>query len=74
MRSKGISRSVAAALGIDREGDAEAAKQLLGRRLLGDKGFDGQVVEQTGKGCVGGADLARLVAHLVKKLAGRRLG
>ena len=63
-----------ATLGIDREGDAEPAKQLLGRRLLDDEGFDGQVVEETGKGRVGGPDLARLVAHLVKKLAGRRFG
>ena len=63
-----------ATLGIDRKGDPEAAKQLLGRRLLDDEGFDGQVVEETGKGRVGGTDLARLVAHLVKKLAGRRFG
>ena len=34
-----------AALGIDREGDAEPAEKLLGGGLLGDQGFDRKIVK-----------------------------
>ena len=46
-----------AAFGIDGEGDAEPAKQLLGRVLLGDERFDREIVEQAGKRGVSGLTL-----------------
>ena len=60
-----------AAFAIDREGDAEPAEQLLGRRLLGDQGLDGEIVEQLGEVGIGGSHRAVGLAHLIKKSAGR---
>ena len=59
-----------AAFGIDREGDAEPAEQLLRRRLLCHQGLDGEIVEQLGKVGVGRSHRAVGLAHLIKKSAG----
>ena len=60
-----------AAFAIDREGDAEPAEQLLGRRLLGHQRLDGEIVEQLGEVGIGGSHRAVGLAHLIKKSAGR---
>ena len=59
-----------AAVGIDGEGDAEAAEQLLGGDLLGDERFDRETVEQPGKIGIGGPHLAVRASHLIEKSAG----
>ena len=59
MRSKGISRSV------------EPPEQLLGGDLLGDQGFDGEIVKQPGEVGIGGPHVAVGAAHFIKKSAGR---
>ena len=59
-----------AAVGIDGEGDAEAAKQLLRRDLLGDERFDREAVEQPGKVGISEPHPAVGSAHLIEKSAG----
>ena len=59
-----------AAFGIDREGDAEPAEQLLSRCLLGHQGLDGEIVEQFGKVGISRSHRAVGLAHLIKKSAG----
>ena len=62
-----------AALGIDGEGDAEPAEQLLGRVLLGDERFDREIVEQAGESGIGRRTLpsgARISSKNLRDSAG----
>ena len=61
-----------AAFGIDGEGDAEPAEQLLSRVLLGDEGVDREIVEQAGERGIGVPDRAVGLAHLIEEFAGKQ--
>jgi hypothetical protein len=60
------------ALGIDSEGDAEPAEQLLSGVLLGDEGIDREIVEHAGKGRISVPDFPVRRAHLVEKFTGKQ--
>jgi hypothetical protein len=61
-----------AALGIDGKGDAEPAKQLLRRVLLGDERLDREIVEEARKRGISRPDVTAGRTHLIEELAGKR--
>src|SRR5262245_10874118 len=61
-----------APFGIDGEGDAELAEQLLGRVLLGDEGLGREIIQETGQLGVGAPHLAIGRAHFIEEFEGRK--